>query len=40
MLSYIFGAKFDASEIIKWAHEEGLFIIEDEAESFKSPSAP
>ncbi|CAD8173755.1 unnamed protein product [Paramecium pentaurelia] len=39
MISYVFGAKFDASEIIDWAKSKGLFIMEDEAESFVAPNA-
>lgn len=39
MISYVFGAKFDASEIIDWAKSKGLFIMEDEAESFCAPNA-
>jgi dTDP-4-amino-4,6-dideoxygalactose transaminase len=34
MISYVFGAKFDATDIIVWAKEKGLFVIEDQAESF------
>ena len=37
MISYIYGAKFDASEIIEWCHSKGIFIIEDCAESFEDP---
>lgn len=39
MISYVFGAKFDASDIIDWAKSKGLFIMEDEAESFNAPNA-
>lgn len=39
MISYVFGAKFDATEIIDWAKSKGLFIMEDEAESFVAPNA-
>lgn len=39
MISYVFGAKFDATEIIDWAKSKGLFIMEDEAESFAAPNA-
>ncbi|CAD8088314.1 unnamed protein product [Paramecium sonneborni] len=39
MISYVFGAKFDASEVIDWAKSKGLFIMEDEAESFSAPNA-
>lgn len=35
MISYIYGAKFDASEIIEWCHSKGIFIMEDCAESFE-----
>jgi aminotransferase len=34
MISYVYGAKFDATEIIEWCHQKGLLIIEDQAESF------
>ena len=34
MVSYTYGAKFNAIEIFKWAHSKGLFIIEDAAEAF------
>ncbi|KAM3139021.1 hypothetical protein pb186bvf_008832 [Paramecium bursaria] len=37
MLSYVFGSKFDSVDIILWAKQQGLFIIEDEAESFSRP---
>ncbi|CAD8164893.1 unnamed protein product [Paramecium pentaurelia] len=39
MISYVFGAKFDASDIIDWATSKDLFIMEDEAESFNAPNA-
>jgi dTDP-4-amino-4,6-dideoxygalactose transaminase len=38
MISYIYGAKFDATEIIEWCHSKGIFIFEDQAESFDNPS--
>lgn len=39
MISYVFGAKYDATDIIMWAKKENLFVMEDEAESFSSPGA-
>ncbi|CAD8065451.1 unnamed protein product [Paramecium primaurelia] len=39
MISYVFGTKFDSSDIIDWAQSKGLFIMEDEAESFNAPNA-
>ncbi|CAD8154330.1 unnamed protein product [Paramecium pentaurelia] len=35
MISQVFGAKFDASEIIDQVKSKGLFILEDEAQSFQ-----
>ncbi len=29
MISYIYGAKFDATDIIDWCHENGILVIED-----------
>lgn len=37
MISYIYGAKYDATEIIEWCHSQGLMILEDCAESFDNP---
>lgn len=39
MISYVFGAKFDATSIINWAKQQNLFVMEDEAESFSAPNA-
>lgn len=30
----MYGSRFDATEIFKWAKEKNLMIFEDEAESF------
>lgn len=37
MISYIYGAKFDATEIVEWCHSKGILIFEDCAESFDDP---
>jgi len=37
MVSYLFGSKFDATEIFEWAKSKNLVILEDEAESFDGP---
>lgn len=37
MVSYLFGARFDSTEIFKWAKENKLFTFEDEAESYTGP---
>lgn len=34
MTSYLFGSRFDPTKIFEWARDKGLFIFEDEAESF------
>ena len=34
MLSYLYGSRFDPTDIFQWAKEKGLLIFEDEAESF------
>lgn len=34
MLSYLYGSRFDPTEIFQWAKEQSLIIFEDEAESF------
>ncbi|KRW98247.1 Pyridoxal phosphate-dependent transferase [Pseudocohnilembus persalinus] len=37
MVSYLYGAKFDSTEIFKWAKQQQLIVLEDEAESFDGP---
>lgn len=34
MVSYLYGSRFDPTEIFQWAKENNLIIFEDEAESF------
>lgn len=38
MVSYLYGSRFDPTEIFKWAKEKKLKIFEDEAESFNGPN--
>ena len=39
MLSYVFGAEFDLTEIIKLAKRHNLYVIEDSAECYHGPKA-
>jgi len=34
MVSFLYGAKFDAEELYKYAHSKNCFVFEDQAESF------
>lgn len=38
VLSYIYGARFDSKDIIDFCNKNGIFVVEDEAESFSSPT--
>lgn len=36
LLAYLYGSRYESSKLIDWAKEQGLYVFEDEAESFNN----